>query len=321
MISAPTSRLTQRFSRFLELIAWVTGRGGTRSESGERVLLGIAVVIFVAATAAAWSRLPDGQRQPPDLSWACVAAGFAVLTLCLNAVEFALSAKLIGRRVSASEAIRVSVLGSAANLLPLPGAALVRARALRQAGERTSIALATTAAVGLVWVGAASLLAGSVLLLTNGSPLLVFAFLLGGIVLMALAGGVLLVHRFRPPSTTAGTLVAVEFISVVTSGFRLYAVGKAADFEIGAMEAVTLNLGAILSSVVGVFPGGLGLREIATGFFGGLVGLSGSVGVLVSVLDRLVLLPTLALAVATLWFTQRLSSPELAPGSERTDAP
>lgn len=318
-IRAPAFRFTHWIPRLLELSAWVTGRGGKRSESVERVLLGAAVLIFVAATVSAWSRLPDAHRQPPDLSWACLAAGFAVVTLWLNAGEFGLSAKLVGRRVCANEAIRVSVLGSAANVLPLPGAILVRARALRQAGERSGTALTTTVAVGLVWVSAASILAGSVLVLTNGSLILVLAFLLGGVLLMALAGSVLLVYGHRPPITAAGALVVLEFASVLTSALRLYALGKATDFEIGAVEAVTLNLGAILSSVVGVLPGGLGVREIATGLFGGLVGLSGSVGVLVSVLDRLILFPVLALAVATLWLTNRVSSGELARGSEPTD--
>ena len=58
------------------------------------------------------------------------------------------------------EILQVTILGSAANLLPVPGAVVVRLANLRKAGVRVTRGLNLTAIIGLTWVGAACVLGG-----------------------------------------------------------------------------------------------------------------------------------------------------------------
>src|SRR5690606_9103725 len=91
-------------------------------------------------------------------------------TLLLNAMEHAATARLAGGRETLLAALKVSVYGNVANLLPVPGSVVVRVQALRRRGHAGRVALSATAAVGACWISA-SLLLGGVLLLT-ARPLL-----------------------------------------------------------------------------------------------------------------------------------------------------
>ena len=59
-----------------------------------------------------------------------------------------------------------------------------------------------------------------------------------------------------------------------------------------------MNLGGILSNVAGILPGGLGLREVASGAFGVLVGVPAAVGVLMAAADRIGFYVVLAVTAA-----------------------
>lgn len=305
-----------RANRVLEIIAWVTGRSRRRSERMERVLVAIAGLVFVAATVWAWRQLPDGRGQF-RASWLVVVALLGVLSLWLNAMEFRVSASMLGRTLPPGEALRVSVLGSAANLLPIPGAAAVRTRSLLQLGERTRMALSVTVAVGVAWVGTAALVAGLALIAFGREHILLAGlFLLAALVSTAAVLALLRLAKGSAAPKHLSVLLGVELASVLVSGLRLYAVARAAEFGVTLSEAIAINLGGILSHAAGIFPGGLGIKELMSGVFAGFVGIAASVGVLMAALDRLAMYAVLAFASLPLLRPWRRGT---APNAERVD--
>lgn len=303
--------------RVVDLLGRITGRGGRRSERTERALLVLAVVAFAVAAVLAWRQLPD-LDEGVDLRWTVAVAVLGALALAVNAREFAFSARTLGSPVGAREALRVSALSSAANILPIPGAVAIRTRALLQGGARLRDAALATTAVGIAWVAAAAL-AAAVVAVVAGEPGLLAGFLAGGVGGVVLA--VLLLRRAVPTLARRDLveLALVEALSVAVSGLRLWTVGLTFGFGVDLGQAVTVNLGGILSNVAGFLPGGLGLREVASGAFGVLVGVPVAVGVLLSAADRLAMYVVLAV-VAGLVLARARQEGE-APGSMDDPAP
>ena len=120
-----------------------------------RLWLFVALALFVVATVLAVRNLPPlpaGDRRPVLFVFVALLAGCGIV---VNGAEYALSARAFGGRVTLRDATRISVLSTAANLLPIPGAAIVKTRALQKRGAGLRIAATLTIAIGIVWVGVA----------------------------------------------------------------------------------------------------------------------------------------------------------------------
>lgn len=274
------------------------------SRRAERWLLPVAFVIFVVVTIAAAFNLPDVDRELRPVGFLGVAA-LTVAAIVVNGLEFRFAGRLLGRRVGVMHALEVSLLSSAANVLPIPGAVLVRTHALRRVGERYSSAFGVTTAVGLAWVSAAAVFAGAFAFAVS-STVLGGLFFAGG-----LAGLAIVVLILRASSgnwtslATLSQLVVLELLSVAVSGARLFAVAWAMDFGVTPMQAVVVNLGGILSSVAGIFPGGLGLRELLSAAFGRLMGVPTAEALLMAAVDRLAFYGVLAIGAVGLLLAGR----------------
>jgi hypothetical protein len=107
--------------------------------------------VFVGLAAWAWTHRPDGDV---GTNWWLLAAAFALtpLGLLLKAAEYSTAAAILDQRPRLRESLQVSVLSSAANLLPIPGSALVTVRSLSEAGSTYGHALTSTTAVSITWV-------------------------------------------------------------------------------------------------------------------------------------------------------------------------
>src|SRR5258706_8161975 len=149
-----------------------------------RLLLLAAAVVFVGVGVAGWRSLPAHDRGLDPRAAALVLLVLAPATTILNGLEFASTARLVGQRPSVPESVRIAVLGTAANLLPLPGAALVRVGAMRRAGAGVGRSTAASATAALLWAGGVSGLAG--IALVAGHALLGAVLLAAG----ALAAGI-----------------------------------------------------------------------------------------------------------------------------------
>ena len=261
---------------------------------GERRLLLVAVVLFVVASAVGVANLPPLET---DVRWPVLLLlpllGVPA-TVATNAWEYRVTAGLLGHRIPPAEAARVSVLSTAANLLPIPGAVLVRSGALRQRGTGLGSALSVTTAIGIAWVGVNAVLAGA-LQVVAGEPPLGAALLAGGLVVCALAGllpartrGVVL-HR-----SDVGTVLVVEVVAVLVAAGRLQLALWGLGFSPDAAQSLALSLAGSLGSAVGFLPAGLGVREVLAAGIGPIVGLPAAVSLVATAVDRVLGLVVLA---------------------------
>jgi hypothetical protein len=297
-----------------------------RSPRLKRLGLLAAVGVFLLATVLAYRRFPVLEHH---LSWpllAIVAIVGVPATIALNGVEYALSARLLGHRVPFVEAVRIGLLGTAANQLPIPGAVLVRIRALNRMGSSYAKASMSTAAVGLTWMGLSGLIGGS-LLLAGTATLLGAGLLIGGAVAVATASFILRTQSGGGSRMVElmARLAAVEAGFVAVSAFRLFLVLRALGFRVSVAQAAALTVSIVVAAAAGFFPGGLGLRELIAAGIGSLVGLPAAVGVLATAMDRMVALVVLSImSLAALWLFpgSRPSdpSPEVADPGERRPA-
>jgi hypothetical protein len=282
---------------------------------GERRLLLVAVVLFVVASAVGAAELPPVEtsiRWPVLLLLPLLGVPATVAT---NAWEYRVTAGLVGHRIPLDDAARVSVLSTAANLLPIPGAVLVRSRALRQRGTGTGAALSITTAIGVAWVGMTAVLAGG-LQLVVGEPGLGAGVLVAGLVVLGLAG--VLASRTRGVSLGAGdvrTVLLVEAVAVLVAAGRLQLALWGLGYSAGADQSLALSLAGSLGSAVGFLPAGLGVREVLAAGIGPIVGLPAAVGLVATAVDRLLGLVVLA-AIAGVLVATGAGTPDLAPEEE-----
>lgn len=282
------------------IVRWAEIRLVHSSPPRERRILSIALVILVVGTWIAYRQLPSAVT----LQWHLIALAVLVgvpLTIGFNAAEYATSGAVVGYRVAPREALQISVLGSAANLLPLPGAALVRVRGLRRRGSGYGRAAMSTSIIGLAWLGTAALVAGAFQLLGDLSRG-VGAVLVGAGLLAWLMASSLLAHKSSRSALPIGLrIMAIELGAVLISTLRLYLVLEALGIGTSFWQAAVLTVSAALASAVGFFPAGLGLRELISSVLGPLASIPAASAFLATAVDRLldlaVLLPLALLLV------------------------
>ena len=277
-------------SRFLARVEGLLAR--RRSAAGHRLLYGLAALAFVAATALGVRALPPVE----DPQWGLLVIALvlaAPLTALVNGAEYVVTARILGYRIAVSEAIRVAVLASAANLLPVPGSIVVRAQALRRRGATTGRAVWATAVTGLAWIAVALAMAGALQATVEPSWIAAGVTALGVVCLAGVAVAVRAIAGGGRAGLTLA-LVAVEVGAVVVGAGRFLLVMHGVGIDAGARQALALSVSGVLAALIGIFPGGLGIRELLAGLIAPVVGLTASVGVVVSAVDRVVALPALA---------------------------
>jgi hypothetical protein len=259
-------------------------------------ILALAVAFFAGGVVYSATHFPNHHGHTRWWLLLLVAVfGPAGFTFC-NVVEYRLTARLAGYSVTWAHGFRVAILGSAANLLPLPGAMLVRTRALAGMGATYGAALGSALTVGLIWLGTASTLTG-VLQLGGSHRAAGVGIGAAGVVVLVVAYRLL--SRRRPGSEGAvlmARLIIVEAALTSFAALRLYAVIEGFGFHATPAQAVALSLAGVLATVTGIVPGGLGIREGLSALIGPLVGLSANLSLIAAAFERFVDLVVVGLA-------------------------
>ena len=255
--------------------------------SRRRWLLLLAAAVFVVVGVVGWRALPAGHRHLELGSSVLVLVVLAPLTTLLNGLEYVQVARLVGQRPPLRPALQVAVLGTAANLLPVPGAVLVRVDALRRGGSTVGRSTAASVCAALLWASAAGLVAGLALF---GAHRGLGAVLLLGAVVLGFAGRAT-GRRVAGRRHGLGGLALVELGTVVVGALRLMVIGAGLGGGVGFGQAAGLGLASIGAAAAGVFPGGLGLRETLSAGLAPILDLPAAVGAVAATFDRLLGLP------------------------------
>ena len=103
-------------------------------------------------------------------------------------------------------------------------------------------------------------------------------------------------------------LFLVEAATVVLSSVRIFVAFQVIGQTIRPVQAVALTASVIIAAAIGIFPAGLGLRELLSGVIGTAVGLTASEAIAATAADRIVSLAGSAILAAVLLGTMRSST-------------
>jgi hypothetical protein len=294
-------------------VGWLL-RARDPSPRTRRLLLLSGLVAFVVAVVLSFRDLDVRLDQ---VSWAPLALTAFVLvplTILGNAAELKVMVRATAEdQLSWVEAIRVVVLATAANLLPIPGAALVRIQALRTRGASGAAATGINVASAGVWVGSGLVVAA--LALSRLAP--GAAAVAGAVGVAALGTAWFILRRAARPGRAASAmaeLVVVESLVTLMHGARLLAVLLALRIDLDLVQALVIGLSAPLSAAAGVFPAGIGLAEALSGLLAPLVALPAASGVAATAVNRIIGLAVTAPVAGVLALT---SPSDRAPAEER----
>lgn len=273
---------------------------GNRSERSRRVLMVVAFIAFIAMGTVALRNYPDDVAHSPN--WiALVVVGVLGpgLTVLVNAAEYRIQARMVATTVSRGDALQVTILGTAANLLPLPGSMLVRTQALAgRAGYRAAVRSTTLA--GATWLFSTAALAGIALIFV-GLALVGSLTLLGA--LAGLGGAAWFMKKtVEGWNPIFARLLVIETGTAVIGAGRLLGILLALGIDVTVGQAVALTLSGVIAAATGIFPSGLGIREAVAAGIASSVSLPAAIGFVATAADRIAGLLVLAVASMVILF-------------------
>jgi uncharacterized membrane protein YbhN (UPF0104 family) len=240
---------------------------------------------FVVLAVGSFRALPDEGRSAKPALVAVLVLVTTPATLVLNGLEYRFMGRTLGHRIGFRHAMRVSLVASIANYLPVPGGLAVRTAALKRRGSTVRSAVSINAIAALVWAGITGLAAGAAMIADDGLVARAWAAVavgaaavLASLVWLRRAGGGWR-RRF-------GVIFVIELGLVLLSGLRVWislaAIGQPAD--VGA--AIAISGSTVLAAAVGIFPAGLGLKELLAGGIAAAVGVPAAAAVAAAAVDR-----------------------------------
>lgn len=274
------------------------------------VLLLVAGAVFVGGAVLSWRSL---DLELAAVRWwpvVVVAVALVPATIAVNVAELVALGRAAGVRVGVRDGIRVVLVATAANFLPVPGAAAVRVQAFVARGATLGGATAVNVLGALAWVSIALVAAGiaGLGLVPVGAAL----FLLGGIAGTTLTW-VLLV-RWRGASVgSAAAVMAAELTTVAGHALRLGLVLVALRSAASPAQVVVLGANGPLAAAAGIFPSGLGLAEAIGAALAELVALAPAAGFAATALNR-VLGVAVTAPLALAFGVRELSASARTPG-------
>ncbi len=284
------------------------------------MLLTLAAVVFAGGVVAA---LRATDVRAADLRWwplVVVAVVGTPATIVANAAELRAMGRCLDPAFvpSWARSVRLVVVATAANVLPLPGGALVRVHALTSAGASVARSTAINLLAAGAWVATAVALAGAAAI--GYRPALGVAGVaagLGGIAVVAVT--IRAVAAAWSPAAVAG-LLGVEVATTLLHAARLWLVLVALDVEVVVSQAVVLGAAAPLAAAAGMFPAGLGLAELLSALLAPAVALPAATGLLATALARVLGLAATAPIALALGVREQVTSagrgasPDASPG-------
>jgi len=274
-------------------------RSGAQSPRRKRAVLILSSVGFAVVSVLAFRSMGD-QLRAANWTLVLIASGVgAMLSQFLNSLEFREIGRASGADFSVIESVRTSLIGSAANLLPIPGSVIVRLRAISTGGSSLRKGAAASAGVGAYFVGVTLLVAGLVSVFSN----LWFSAITAFVGALAIASAFSILQRVGVTSRALHVrVVAIELFLVVIGGLRITLVLTGLGFDISLAQGVGLTVAGAITTAVGFFPGGLGLREGLVAAISPLVGISAAAGLAGAVIDRVVRMALLSIGAVVLSF-------------------
>lgn len=208
----------------------------------------------------------------------------APITHILRIIEFQIHAKLQGKSLSFLEALETITLASTTDLLPLPGGILVKISRLRSLDISWKDSSTMTLLTAFIWLGAAIMCCGIVMLLTYNVFFLALGISLFGI-LMTITCLYSLISLYKAP-LYAFIIFGLKLMTVLLLGLRLVICFTAFDSTISYTDALILATSKPASGLLFFLPTNIGVAEgMAAGIGHFILGLNAATTFLATLLN------------------------------------
>src|SRR5690606_1313415 len=190
-----------------------------------------------------------------------IVAPLVPITLLINTLRVHVAFLSVNGNGKFSESMRTALISSAANHLPLPGGVFTRIGHIAS-GIPGNLGKATVLTIASMLYSIVIGATGLVLTIgTQGKTDISLAYILipCGIAL----AGITIWLRSLIQAGYAYQLLGIEILAILTEGARLWVCLLALNTVIQPLQAISLALNAVVGSLFGLAPGGLGIREIA----------------------------------------------------------
>ncbi|GJL95336.1 MAG: hypothetical protein DHS20C05_17410 [Hyphococcus sp.] len=279
-------------------------RAALTSPNGRRIIYGLAVTLLIVGLVIALNALPADIALK---QWRYVMLIFvliAPLGVITNTLETELTARLLNVRFGWRRAFKLSVLASAANVLPLPGGPLVRTVALKDLGVDLKLASSIVIAVAVQWVG--------VILIVAGVCFTILNIIQTGITSIFLGGGALLFSLFwmRAIGSSFKNIALIMSARLFTSAVGVVGIWwsfAALGETLTLIEASIFSLASASGVAVSFVPAGLGVTEAAAAALAVIISLSPALAFVAATLYRIIWLAFLLPVAAIISLTSTTS--------------
>lgn len=275
------------------LLLWIL----ERRDRWRRYGLVAALAVFIGGLAWAtssigddvWSRL----RIAPLFLLLVIGAPIGMI---LNSVELHALSRLAGGPIRWRTSLEVTVYGSAANMLPLPGAVLTKVAAMKAHGVGYGKGSAMILLSYAIWGGLAFCYsAGALWFLGQGQAAALFA-LLGCALLIGCGAGFAQASAWR----LIGIVALMRLISFPLEALRYVLAVAALGATVGFAQASVFIVASFLGSAVMLAPSGLGIGEAAVALLAPLVKIDPALGFMAAAAGRMVWMAGLTLFAGAL---------------------
>lgn len=257
------------------------------------------IVLFLAACGFVLGIYLSHRAQPDlleNLNWSALAlvafVGLPIIAI-LNILEFQASAKMVSQQFSFVQAAEITVIGSVANMLPIPGGTMVRVAALKMGGASIKRGTSATLLVSGLWIGISFIYSSLWLFWLE-----ITAFNLGILLLLAglaaLAVCIFLALRLSNDWYVIAQLAVLKVGLVVVDAVNLFACLLALGGTASFADASVLAVSGVLGAAVSIVPAGLGIREGAAALLAPIVSVSVASAYLAASLSRITSLAILS---------------------------
>ena len=288
----------------------------------KRTVYFLALSFLLGGLIVAFRQLPTGVRFENYQFIALLLVTMAPLTLLLNAIELELSANLLDVRLGWRRALKVTVLSSAANMLPLPGGPIIRTAALTHVGADLARSTGVVTSVASQWLGFIILYAGAWLAFTS-NPWIGCLVALGGTTIFALSIGWLVKIGCKP--TTIAYVSLVKVLSTIVGVWGFWCAFASLGTFLSVGDVSIFAVAGAAGVAVSVVPAGLGVTETMSAALASWVTVSPAVAFLAAAVFRLTWLCFLfPVALITMFSTGNKKTRiehDSASGSEQADTP
>ena len=249
----------QSYNKILFTIERLLSKLRISNAGQHKKLLAFSIILFVSGLAYS---VYASQFILSDFRWEYLLIIFIIFmppTIFINAIRYKLTSSLANNPVNLSTALNVSILSSAANILPLPGGVMVRLANLKAPHNTYSHSIMAIYSTSLLWL--------SLISIYTGGWLLYFDQYLFGYSLLIPGLGIFLYSSFSINSIsnsklTLMMLIATEIGSIQIDVIRMFLAFAAIGASISYSQSSVFSITSVMGSIISIVPAGLGIREL-----------------------------------------------------------